>query len=55
MWYNISALQGKEGAGDQITSLENKMTRQEIQDAQEYVKAFAEEKMNMKKALPKKR
>jgi TPR repeat protein len=38
MWYNISVSQGKDSAVDQIILLEKKMTRQEIQEAQVYIK-----------------
>ena len=38
MWYNLSALQGNDDSADQIVLLEKKMTRQEIQKAQAYVK-----------------
>ena len=38
MWYNLSALQGYENATDQISSLEDKMSPQQIEQAQEMVR-----------------
>ena len=38
MWYNLSALQGHENATDQISSLEDKMSPQQIEQAQEMVR-----------------
>jgi TPR repeat protein len=40
MWYNISVLQGKDSAVDQIMLLEKEMTQQEIQQAQEYIESW---------------
>ena len=38
MWYNLSALQGNESAVNQISSLEKKMSSQQIEQAQEIVR-----------------
>ena len=40
MWYNLSALQGNESSSNQISSLEKKMTRHEIQEAQQLVRSW---------------
>jgi uncharacterized protein len=37
MWYNLSALQGHEGARSQINLLEKRMSPQQIEQAQEMV------------------
>jgi TPR repeat protein len=39
MWYNLSVLQGKDSAVDQITLLKKTMTGNEIQQAQSYINA----------------
>jgi TPR repeat protein len=42
MWYNLSLLQGKDSAEAQLVLLEKTMTRQEIQQAQVYIKAWGD-------------